>query len=259
MKNLYALIMAPAVLSVLTAEAAPVSEAAREAQAEANAYKGAVVNCDMGWAVDSMYPPLKWTLADRLASRDPRTERENAHRIMGTGNKRESEEVARRRMERSIRALKDEYVRMGEQMKKAGFKVERYVVGTPMAEYVLPHSSTATHAIRQDSLQQRGRRLTSAENIKWEGGYSRLVVLPTTLWYSIPTESGSRLRIERKDFIYAVRDEKIQASNNRNFRGTIINKWYFIDGNTDVNTLRSYFPTLPLNIARPDTGERPLQ
>ena len=29
-------------------------------------------------------------------------------------------------------------------------------------------------------------------------------------------------------------------------------------GDQDVNTLRSYFPTLPLNIARPDTGERPL-
>ena len=73
-------------MGALTAEAAPVSSAAREAQAEANAYKGAVINCDMGWAVDCMYPPIKWTLADRLASRDPRKERENARRIMGTSN-----------------------------------------------------------------------------------------------------------------------------------------------------------------------------
>jgi len=258
MKTLYTLIAAGFITGAITAEASPVSSAAREAQAEANAYKGAVVNCDMGWAVDSMYPPLKWTLADRLASRDPRTERENALRIMGTGGQKESDEVARRRMERNIRALKEEYIRLGEKMKQGGFKVERYVVGTPMAEYVLPHSSTATRAIRNDSTQRK-RRMTSAENIKWEGGHSRLVVLPTTLWYSVPTESGRRLRIERKDFIYAVRDEQVQSSDNRNYRGTVINKWYFIDGNTDVNTLRSYFPTLPLNIARPDTGERPLQ
>jgi hypothetical protein len=65
--------------------------------------------------------------------------------------------------------------------------------------------------------------------------------------------------VERRDFIYAVRDEVVESTNNRNYRGTQLNKWYFIDGNTDVNTLRSYFPTLPLDIARPDTGERPLQ
>ena len=244
-------------MGALTAQAAPVSDAAREAQAEANSYKGAIVNCDMGWAVDSMYPPLKWTLADRLASRDPRYESENAARIMGTAGARESDEVARRRMERNIRALREEYVRLGQQMKAAGFQVERYVVGNPLAEYVLPHSSAAARAVQADS-RRRGARLTSAEQISWEGGRSRLVVLPTTLWYSVPTESGQRLRIERRDFIYAVRDEEVQLVNNRNYRGTVINKWYFIDGNTDVNTLRSYFPTLPLNIVRPDTGERPL-
>ena len=114
MKTLYTLMAVGFITGAITAEASPVSSTAREAQAEANAYKGAVVNCDMGWAVDSMYPPLKWTLADRLASRDPRTERENALRIMGTGGQKESDEVARRRMERNIRALKEEYIRLGE-------------------------------------------------------------------------------------------------------------------------------------------------
>ena len=258
MKSIYALMMAAGATVVMTAEAAPVSAAAREAQAEANAYKGAVVNCDMGWAVDSMYPPLKWTLADRLASRNPREERNNALRIMGAGSHKESDEVARQRMERNSRALRNEYVRIGQNMKDAGFRVERYAVGTPMAEYVLPHSASAMRAVRADSTR-KGNKLSSAETIKWEGGRSRLVVLPTTLWYSVPTETGRRLRIERKGFIYAVRDEVVQSTNNRNYRGTEINKWYFIDGNTDVNTLRSYFPTLPLNIDRPDTGERPLQ
>lgn len=253
MKSMYAVMIASA-MSVLVAEAAPVSETGREAQAEANAYKGAVVNCDMGWAVDSMYPLHKWTLADRLACRDPKQERAHALRIMGVAGHKESEEVARQRMERNIRALRDEYVRIGRNMKDAGFRVERYVVHAPIAEYLLPHSSSATRAIRAD-----GTRLTKADAIRWEGGRSRLVVLPTTLWYSMPTETGSRLRIEKKSFIYAVRDEVIQSSNNRNYRGTTLNKWYFIDGNTDVNTLRSYFPTLPLNIERPDTGERPLQ
>ncbi len=257
MKSFYSLIMTTVALGALTAEATPVSAAAREAQAKANEYKGAVIECDMGWAVDSMYPPLKWTLADRLVSRDPRREAENARRIMGTEGSRESDEVARRRMERNIRALRDEYVRMGQRMKQAGFKVERYVVGTPMAEYVLPHSAAAIRSVKADSRRQG--RLTSAEHMSWEGGRSRLVVLPTTLWYSVPTESGRRMRVERKHFIYAVRDEVIQSTNNRNYRGTQLNKWYFIDGNTDVNVLRSYFPTLPLNIARPDTGERPLQ
>lgn len=257
MKTIYALMVAGAMAS-LVAEAAPVSEAAREAQAKANEHKGAVVNCDMGWAVDTMYPPLKWTLADRLASRDARHERENALRIMGAAGHRESDEMARRRMERNIRALRAEYVRIGQSMKDKGFRVERYAVGAPMAEYVLPHSAAAMRAVRADSVATKGKRPSRAEDIKWEGGRSRLVVLPTTLWYSVPTESGRRMRVERKDFIYAVRDEVVQTRDNRNYRGTEINKWYFIDGNTDVNTLRSYFPTLPLNIARPDTGERPL-
>jgi hypothetical protein len=258
MKNFYTLVTAAAALAVCTAEAAPVSAAAREAQAEANAFKGAVLQCDMSWAVDAMYPPLKWTLADRLASRTPGQEAANAHRIMGTAGARESDDAARRRMERNIRALKEQYIRIGQQMKQAGFKVERYAVSTPMAEYILPHSSAAMRTVHADSRRQGGR-LTSAEHLDWQGGRSRLVVLPTVMWYSIPTETGRRLRIERRSFIYAVRDEVIESTNNRNYRGTQLNKWYFIDGNTDVNTLRSYFPTLPLDIARPDTGERPLQ
>jgi hypothetical protein len=36
----------------------------------------------------------------------------------------------------------------------------------------------------------------------------------------------------------------------------VLNKWYFIDGNTPVNTLRTFFPNLPLNLRLPATGDR---
>ena len=41
-------------------------------------------------------------------------------------------------------------------------------------------------------------------------------------------------------------------------RGTKLNQWYFIDGNTDVNTLRTFFPDLPLYIKLPASGDRTL-
>ena len=51
------------------AMAAPVSEAAKTAREAAREYGAAVRNCDMGWALDSMYPPLRRTYADQLSSR----------------------------------------------------------------------------------------------------------------------------------------------------------------------------------------------
>jgi hypothetical protein len=60
--------------------------------------------------------------------------------------------------------------------------------------------------------------------------------------------------MERRSFIFAVRDEVITDTSMP--RGTELNKWYFIDGNTDVNTLRSFFPNLPLYLRLPSTSDR---
>lgn len=232
------------------AQAAAVSDAARSAQSAAGEYKAAVMACDMGWCFDYMYPPIKRTLADRLASRTQQTGTDYI-----TGVKKESQEQAEARMQRSMDALRTQYVEMGRQMKAGGFKVERFVIGAPYAEYELVSSSSAMRSIKDGSVDGKYKK---AEDIKWKGDRSRLVVLPTTLWFSAPDPStGRRVRLERRDFIYAVRDEVYR--NNINTRGTEPNRWYFIDSNTNINTLRSYFPTLPLNIKTPDTGDRPLQ
>lgn len=239
-----------AVAGCAVAQAAPVSAAGKEAQSAANEYRAAVMTCEMGWCFDAMYPPIKRTLADRLASR---TQGDNTDYIMG--KKKMSTEQAEARMKKNLDALRAQYVEMGRQMKAAGFKVERFVIGAPYAEYELVSSGSALRSIRESSRKDKYKE---AEDIKLQGDRSRLVVLPTTLWFSVPDPtSGRRVRMERRDFIYAVRDEAYR--DNRNTRGTEPNKWYFIDSNTNVNTLRTYFPTLPLNIKTPDTGDRPLQ
>ena len=239
-----------AVAGCAVAQAAPVSAAGKEAQSAANEYRAAVMTCEMGWCFDAMYPPIKRTLADRLASR---TQGDNTDYIMG--KKKMSTELAEARMKKNLDALRAQYVEMGRQMKAAGFKVERFVIGAPYAEYELVSSGSALRSIRESSRKDKYKE---AEDIKLQGDRSRLVVLPTTLWFSVPDPtSGRRVRMERRDFIYAVRDEAYR--DNRNTRGTEPNKWYFIDSNTNVNTLRTYFPTLPLNIKTPDTGDRPLQ
>lgn len=239
-----------AVAGCAVAQAAPVSTAGKEAQSAANEYRAAVMTCEMGWCFDAMYPPIKRTLADRLASR---TQGDNTDYIMG--KKKMSTEQAEARMKKNLDALRVQYVEMGRQMKAGGFKVERFVIGAPYAEYELVSSGSALRSIREGSRKDRYK---AAEDIKLQGDRSRLVVLPTTLWFSVPDPStGRRVRMERRDFIYAVRDEAYR--DNRNTRGTEPNKWYFIDSNTNVNTLRTYFPTLPLNIKTPDTGDRPLQ
>ena len=230
--------------------AAPVSEAGKTAREAAREYGAAVRNCDMGWALDSMYPPLKRTYADQLASRDPRQEAANARRIMGTV--RESEALAQARMKANSKALRDRYVKMGQQMREAGFKVESFSVGTPVAEYVVNPPTAVAHQVRRDTA---GR--TRVEDLKNDKDRSRLVVLPTKLIFSIPNGDGTAQRVQRDSYIFAVRDEVITTPGSA--RGTKLNKWYFIDSNTDVNILRAFFPNLPLNLELPDCGDRPLR
>ena len=57
-----------ALLCPLTATAAP-SEAAQSARDAAREYGAAVRNCDLAWALDFMYPPVRRTLADRPVRR----------------------------------------------------------------------------------------------------------------------------------------------------------------------------------------------
>ena len=238
------------------AAAAEISKAGREAQSAAGEYRAAVMACDMGWAFDFMYPPIQRTLADRFASRQPGQEGKDARRIMGL--EKESAAEAEARMKKNMAALRLQYVRMGQEMKAQGFKVERFVVGAPYAEYELVSSGSAARSVKAASTGDKNS-IKKAEDIAWEGDRSRLVVLPTTLWISVTDpKTGRSVRMERKDYIFAVRDEHF-GNGKTNYRGTKLNKWYFIDSNTDVNTLRTYFPTLPLNISIPDTGDRPLR
>lgn len=232
------------------ASAAPVSEAGKTAREAAREYGAAVRNCDMGWALDSMYPPLKRTYADQLSSRDPRTEAANARRIMGTIK--ESDAQAQARMKANIQALRKRYEKMGQSMVDSGFKVESFFVGQPLAEYVVHPPTAVARQVRRDTSGK-----TRVEDLKNDQDRSRLVVLPTKLVYSLPGRDGTTQRIQRDSYIFAVRDEIISTPGNA--RGTQLNKWYFIDSNTDVNILRAFFPNLPLNIALPDCGDRPLR
>ncbi len=226
------------------------SEAAESARAAAQQYGAAVRNCDMLWAVDSMYPPLRRTYADSLASRSREAEAARARRVQGIA--RENVIEARARMAANDKALRAQYARMGEQMKQSGMQVESYTVGAATAEYVVTPPMAAVSQVRKDTS---GR--VRAENIGNTQERSRIVVLPTTLIVSVPAANGGRTRMERRSYVYAVRDEVIVDKSIS--RGTVLNKWYFIDGNTDVNTLRSFFPNLPLYLELPGTGDRILR
>ncbi len=226
------------------------SEAAESARAAAQQYGAAVRNCDMLWAVDSMYPPLRRTYADSLASRSREAETARARRVQGIA--RENVIEARARMAANDKALRAQYARMGEQMKQSGMQVESYTVGAATAEYVVTPPMAAVSQVRKDTS---GR--VRAENIGNTQERSRIVVLPTTLIVSVPAANGGRTRMERRSYVYAVRDEVIVDKSIS--RGTVLNKWYFIDGNTDVNTLRSFFPNLPLYLELPGTGDRILR
>ncbi len=226
------------------------SEAANSARAAAQQYGAAVRNCDMRWAVDSMYPPLRRTYADRLTTNTREAEIARARRVQGLD--RETKVQAKARMAANDKALRARYARMGEEMKKRGMQVESYSVGEATAEYLVTPPMVAVSQMRRDTS---GR--LRAENIGNTQERSRIVVLPTTLVISVPGENGTRTRMERRSYIFAVRDEIITDKSQP--RGTELNKWYFIDGNTDVNTLRSFFPNLPLYLNLPVSGDRILR
>ncbi len=246
MKNVSLFAATLALVSVCQAA----SDAATSAREAAQQYGAAVRNCDMAWAVDSMYPPLRRTYADQLTSRTREAEIARARRVQGLD--RETVVEAKARMAASDKALRAKYARMGEEMKKAGVTVESYSVGEATAEYVVTPPMAAVSQVRKDTA---GR--VRAENIGNTQERSRVVVLPTTLVISAPARDGRRTRMERRSYIFAVRDEVITDTSQP--RGTVLNKWYFIDGHTDVNTLRTFFPNLPLYLRLPSTGDRILR
>lgn len=242
--KIFPLFAAAAVLAGVCQAASEASNSARDA---ARQYGAAVRNCDMAWAVDSMYPPLRRTYADQLTSRTREAEIARARRVQGLD--RETKVEAKARMAANDKALRAKYARMGEDMKKRGIEVESYTVGEATSEYVVTPPMAAISQVRRDTA---GR--VRAENIGNTEERSRIVVLPTTLVISAPGQHGRRTRMERRSYIFAVRDEVITDKSQP--RGTVLNKWYFIDGNTDVNTLRTFFPNLPLYLRLPSTGDR---
>lgn len=232
----------------LTATCYAASDAAQSARDAARQYGAAVRNCDMAWAVDSMYPPLRRTYADQLSTRRPGSEAETARRIMGT--QMETTEQARARMAANDRTLRARYAKMGRDMKASGVRIESFTVNAPFAEYIVTPPMAAITAVRRDTQGQ-----VRAEDLQVSGDRSRIVILPTTLVIGMPSRHGIT-RVERRSHIFAVRDEVI--SDKGYARGTELNRWYFIDGNTDVNTLRTFFPDLPLHIKLPPAVNRRL-
>ena len=108
----------------------------------------------------------------------------------------------------------------------------------------------SVQAVRKDTEGVR-----KVEEVQQTKDRSRIVVLPTTLVISMPSRNGTTC-MERRSHIFAVRDEVITDTGIS--RGTKLNQWYFIDGNTDVNTLRTFFPDLPLYLKLPASGDRTL-
>ncbi len=248
MKRAFLLILLT--LGIISGVCTAASDAAANAREAARRYGAAVRNCDMNWAVDSMYPPLRRTYADRLTATAPGSEAARAHRIMGINKRSETPEEARARMIASDRALRAKYAKMGQAMKDSGVKIESFTVGAPYSEYVVTPPMDSVQAVRKDTKGVR-----KVEEVQQTRDRSRIVVLPTTLVICVPTRSGTT-RIERRSYIFAVRDEVITDTGIS--RGTKLNQWYFIDSNTDVNTLRTFFPDLPLYIKLPATGDRTL-
>ena len=251
------------VLSLATTWGAPVSDIARSAVDAARSYGAAVRSCDMGWALDYMYPPLKKTYAEQYSNRNG-NERENAYRVMKIT--RETKEQARARSQAELKALRDYYVQMGRQMVTNGIKIESFVVGEPVAEYVV-NTSVGVNSAEPDNwggnegMVSAGGKVSNGAQ-QGERERSRLVVLPTTLIVSGPSPQGGVTRVERRSHIYAIRDEVVYGGVDRNGltpRETKLNKWYFVDNNTDVNTLRAFFPNLPLRLTLPTGGERVLR
>lgn len=222
------------------------SDAAQSARAAARELTGSVRMGDMGWMAEKMYPPLKKMLAQQMDARS-RVDQEArlAHRAMGVGKKMSSEE------ERQMnRALETRYRRMGDEWKNAGVTVESFTVGEPFAEYeVSPPGAIISDGLRADSNAE-----TIGEN---SNERSRIVILPIALTITSPDGRGGRIRTVKKSYLYAVRDE----SSSNPARKQRLNKWYFIDASTEVKTLRTFFPDLPLYLDVPPVSTRsaPLQ
>ena len=230
--------------------AASLSPAAQEACEAARELSGAVCDCDMSWMVDRMYPPLKRLLADQLSMKDAAARRASAQRFMGSTK--ETDAQALSRIAANERALRNKYIVIGSQMKKQGIRVESFTVSPAVAEYELALPRNVAKGVYSD---KKGN--TSAEDLTMGQDRSRLVVLPTTLIVSVPNpQTGERVRVEQKSHIYAVRDE--QVAQGANTRGTVLNKWYFIDGKTEVRTLRSFFINIPLRLKLPINSSRQL-
>lgn len=217
------------------------STAGASARAAARELTGSVRMGDMGWMAECMYPPLKNMLAQQMQARaHSGQEADWSRRAMGLGKPLSEEEE-----ERMQKALDAHYRRMGEEMKRAGVVIETFSVGEPFAELEL----TPPGAMIPAGLNAA----TSAETVaQSRSERSRMIILPTTLIITAPNDNGTRTRIEKKSYLYAVRDE---ASNNETRRRRL-NKWFFMDASTDLKTLRTLFPDMPLNIATPPTSTR---
>lgn len=244
--TIFSRLLFPALLAAAWCQAASTeADSAREA---ARQYGAAVRNCDLTWAVDSMYPPLRRTYAEQLGSRSV-SEQVNTRRMDGTMG--ETADAVNARRIANEKALRDKYAKMGKAMKDSGMKIESYTVGAPTAEYRVTPPMGTVNAVRRDAA---GR--VRAEDLNTAGDVTRIVVLPTTLVFSTPNRDGSRTRIERRSYIYAIRDEQISDKGRE--RGTKLNQWYFADASTGITTLRSFFPDFPVHPALPGCGERRL-
>lgn len=247
MKSL--LFFASLILLCLLPEASAQSAAAREAQAAARELRGAVRNCDMSWIVDRMYPPLVYLYANKLKMSGSGGAKENQKRHFGSIK--ENAYESQKRIEKSVLELRQKYREIGKQLKNSGIIIEDFRVGEPYAEYVLSHNSGIANSMQRDRTGS-----VAAEDLDGGKGKSRLIVLPTKLTLSVPNGRGARQRAEQSSYILAIRDEVIDAKYNT--RGTVINEWYFVDTNTDTQTLRNYFSNLPLRLKLPATGTKEL-
>ena len=255
MKKLLLVMIAACACMVGGVAQAAVSEIARGAAEAARSYGAAVRSCDMGWAFDYMYPPLKWLYAEQYGNRFG-NEAESARRIMGLVEEPAAE--VRARQQANMRALRSYYVNMGEQMQRSGMKIESFTVREPVAEYIVNPPMGVVNAARNDK-----RGALSADQLQGEAERSRLVVLPTVLVVrGVDAHTGNTTRIERRGHIYAIRDEVVSGGVDRNGytrHNTKLNQWYFADGNTDITILRAFFPNLPYKLTLPDGGERVLR
>lgn len=225
------------------------SAEAESARAAAREYGSAVRNCDMAWALDSMYPPIRRTYADQLGAR--RGGEAQAARLF-TGADPETAAKNKARRAANEKALREQYTKMGNAMKEQGLRIESYSVGAATGEYIVSPPMSMVENVRKDvDARRKAEDITAANR-----DTSRIVILPTTLVISMPQANGTRTRIERRSFIYAVRDEYITDTGRA--RSTALKKWYFVDGNTDVNTMRTFFPDLPVRLALPPCGDRQL-